>query len=90
MIHVVLFAELVSRDEPTTSLVGGPLSDVNNNNGERCKSSETKIFDDSGRVVKRSCVDELIFEDDFKTLNESKWLVKEYFAGGPVSMSYFK
>lgn len=58
------------------------------NNNQSCIQSVTKVYNSLG-VSRYVCSGELLFEDNFKDLDQLKkkqWTVVEKFSGAPVSL----
>lgn len=75
---------MYSRGESPAAQHGADTMSTSDDNNENCKYSHTKIFDDAGRSLKRTCRDQLLFEENFDDLNETRWMVAEHFPKGPV------
>lgn len=77
---IVLLPDFYNYDG--TKYIGNKVQDA-----ENCMTtSVTWIFENGGR--RQACSRQLLFEDNFDTINSTNWNLIQRFAGAPVRINY--
>lgn len=87
IISIAFFSEFYNYDSSLSSINSPEINSPEKKIDTCMASSQTKIFESNSKnqlLNTRICPGQLIFEENFDSLNTSRWTILERFAGPPV------